>query len=443
MARILIAATATPGHVLPLLKIAEHLIRHGHQVAVLCGKLFRAEVERTGARFHAFDERIDFDYRHLESHFPQRATLPPGPAQMALALKNFFADAMPLQDADLRHLIGEFAPHVLLIENTSYGALPLLLGPKAQRPHVVCIGVTPLTLSSPDSIFYGPRIPPQVLPAECTRSGLLDATTLGLVDEVQAYFNDKLAEHGHPALPCAVTDSLLLHSDRFLQLSTQAFEYPREDLPDTVRFVGPLPLSHQTDHSQTGQAQAQADLLRADDTRPLVVVTQGTLANADLNQLLLPTMRALAGLPVRVLALTGGRELEPRDLEPGNLESRALPENAMLTDFVSYDRVLPQARVFITNGGYGSINIALGYGVPVIVAGTGEDKSETATRVAWTGCGINLKTSYPDEQAIAGAVQRILDNPAYRDRARAIAEDFARHDSLGQIQAQIEELCSA
>lgn len=55
MARILIAATATPGHIFPLLKIAGALVQQGHQVAVLSGQLFRQEVETTGAQFYPFD----------------------------------------------------------------------------------------------------------------------------------------------------------------------------------------------------------------------------------------------------------------------------------------------------------------------------------------------------------------------------------------------------
>lgn len=424
MARILIASTATPGHVFPLLKIAGQLVRHGHAVTVLSGRLFRQDVEKTGAQFQPFDERIDFDYRHLESHFPLRATLPPGPAQMALALKNFFADAMPLQDQDLRRLISQLSPDLVLIENTFYGALPLLLGPKDQRPKVACIGVTPLTLSSRDSIFYGPRIPPAVLPDDLSRSTLVEPSIQQLIDDVQAYFNATLSAHGHPPLQSTVTDSLILNVDRFLQLSTQAFDYARAELPETVQFVGPLNVKH-----PNGQSVAE---LFPGDERPLVVVTQGTLANADLNQLLLPTLRALADLPVKVLALTGGRETDA-----------VAPQNARIIDFVSYVDVLPEASVFITNGGFGAINGALSHGVPVIVAGTGEDKAETAARVVWARCGINLGTSYPTEQAISEAVENTLQNPSFKANAQAIAEDFGRHDALVAIHTELGLLIAA
>lgn len=67
MARILMAAVATPGHVYPMLAIARHLIARGHQVRVMTGALFRERAEAAGANFVPFDAQVDFDYRHWKS----------------------------------------------------------------------------------------------------------------------------------------------------------------------------------------------------------------------------------------------------------------------------------------------------------------------------------------------------------------------------------------
>ena len=117
MARILMAAVATPGHVYPMLAIARHLIAQGHQVRVMTGALFRERAEVAGASFVPFDAQGDFDYRHLEEHFPERAALPPGNAQMALALKDFFAAPIPLLDRQLRATIAAEKTDLLMVEN--------------------------------------------------------------------------------------------------------------------------------------------------------------------------------------------------------------------------------------------------------------------------------------------------------------------------------------
>ncbi len=59
MARILMAAVATPGHVYPMLAIARHLIAQGHQVRVMTGALFRERAEAVGASFVPFDAQVD------------------------------------------------------------------------------------------------------------------------------------------------------------------------------------------------------------------------------------------------------------------------------------------------------------------------------------------------------------------------------------------------
>ena len=39
----------------------------------MTGALFRERAEAAGANFVPFDAQVDFDYRHLEEHFPARA----------------------------------------------------------------------------------------------------------------------------------------------------------------------------------------------------------------------------------------------------------------------------------------------------------------------------------------------------------------------------------
>lgn len=75
MATILLAATATPGHVNPMLAAARLLVAQGHRVLMLCGALFEQRIRATGAEFVPFAPEVDFDYRALERHFPERASL--------------------------------------------------------------------------------------------------------------------------------------------------------------------------------------------------------------------------------------------------------------------------------------------------------------------------------------------------------------------------------
>jgi UDP:flavonoid glycosyltransferase YjiC (YdhE family) len=89
--------------------------------------------------------------------------------------------------------------------------------------------------------------------------------------------------------------------------------------------------------------------------------------------------------------------------------------------------------VFVTNGGYGSINQAMSFGIPIVSAGLTEDKADVNARVAWSGVGINLATNNPTPQALRHAVRTVLDKPDYRSRASAMADDFRAINTRSEI----------
>ncbi|OTA14863.1 putative glycosyl transferase [Xenorhabdus vietnamensis] len=423
MSRIVLAAVATPGHVFPMFTIAEHLIEQGHEVTIFSGSLFQQQTEVLGATFAPFDKQVDADYRCLEKYFPERAELPPGNAQMALALRQFFAAPIPVLSKQLMQVIEGGQADLLIIDNTFYAALPLLQKPANERIPVIAIGVTPLSWSSRDTIFWGPRIPTELLPADLTREQLVDEETHKLVKQVREAFNQSLAVVDCPPLVGDHNDVLMSGVDRFLQLATQSFEFSRDDLPETVDFIGSLPVKVKDDKTQISWP---------DESLPLVLVTQGTLANVDFGQLILPTLRALATLPVRVLAITGGRSIDALEEE--------IPENARVVEYLNFEHWLPRASIFITNGGYGSLNSAIRHGVPLVVAGTGDGKLEAVARVIWSRCGISLHTDTPSEQQLYKAVTRILSSPTWRQQAQIIKADYDSHNALASITRHVNEL---
>ncbi|MGV2844360.1 nucleotide disphospho-sugar-binding domain-containing protein [Aeromonas hydrophila] len=422
MATILLAATATPGHVNPMLAAARLLVAQGHRVLMLCGALFEQRIRATGAEFVPFAPEVDFDYRALERHFPERASLS-GAAQMALALKRFFAAPIPGHDRRLRALIAEEGVDLLLVENGFYGVLPLLQQARGQRLPILMLGVNPVSFSSPDAIFYGPRIPPE-LRRSLGELPWLDEPTRQLQREVQQSFDAALAEAGAPPLTAPFTDVMVTAPDAFLQLSCAGFEYERPELEGVIRYVGPL-LPPRLELTPPPWWERL-------DERPLVIVSQGTLANVDLGQLLLPAMQGLAGDELQLLLTTGGRD-------PARLGA-AVPANAIVTEHVPFELALPRAAVLVTNGGYGSVQAALAHGVPLVVAGTGEDKAEVATRVAWSGAGINLHSNEPTADAVAAAVRKLVHEPRYRARARLLADEMAALDARAAIAGTVKAL---
>jgi UDP:flavonoid glycosyltransferase YjiC (YdhE family) len=162
----------------------------------------------------------------------------------------------------------------------------------------------------------------------------------------------------------------------------------------------------------------------------VILVTQGTLANFDLQELVQPALTALADESALVIAATGRAEA-------GELMA---PANAKVEAFVPFVRLLPKVDVLITNGGYGAVQQALSFGVPLVTAGDTEEKAFTSARVGWTGAGINLATRRPTPEQIRGAVQTVLAGSHYREQAKRLQKNFSRYEALGEIARSVDGL---
>jgi UDP:flavonoid glycosyltransferase YjiC (YdhE family) len=241
MARFLIAATAVPGHVLPLMAVAQHLVGRGHEVVVHTGSVFRQRAEATGARFVAFRPEIDIDYRQLDQRFPERRSIPRGPAQVCFGLQHLCADAIPHQSAGIRDIHRDSPLDAIIVDTMFCGTFPLLLGPREARIPIVALGITALGLSSADTAFFGTGLPPPLTPQERARNVVMNGHLQRAVfGSVQRYFNDVLARQGSCPLPAFLFDAAVTLPDLYLQLTARAFEYPRAEMPGSIRFVGPL-----------------------------------------------------------------------------------------------------------------------------------------------------------------------------------------------------------
>jgi UDP:flavonoid glycosyltransferase YjiC (YdhE family) len=119
--------------------------------------------------------------------------------------------------------------------------------------------------------------------------------------------------------------------------------------------------------------------------------------------------------------------------------ANALPANARIAAYLPFDWLMPKVDVLVTNGGYGTVNQALAAGVPIVVAGTTEDKLEIAARVAWSGAGLDLKSDMPGEAALMDAIDALLTAPAYRQTAREISASFTSYDGASILRETVRE----
>lgn len=425
MARILIGTFPARGHINPLTSIAGRLRERGHEVVWMTHPKFRATIEATGATFVAGTHGCTFDDEHLEATFPERPKAP-GLGQLKFDVKHVFIDDGPRQLRDLQAIASSFHPTIVVFDSAFVGGS--LFGEITGTPRCV-LGVLPMMLTGDDVAPFGLGLPPSATPWGRVRNRVLNfAVQNVLFADAQRHYEAMRAELGLPPSGRWVFDTAL-DATLYLQLTIPSFEYPRRAMPSSVRFIGALPVQ------APPQWQPPAWWDELDGQRRVVHVTQGTLAN-ERPRLFAPALEGLAHEDDLVVVVsTGGRSLE-------SLGLTALPDNARVSTFLSYPEFLPRTDVMVTNGGYGGVQAALGYGVPLVVAGRTEDKPEVAARVAWSGAGLDLKTATPTPAAVRTAVRRLLDDPRHGGRARALAEEYARYDAVALATGMLEEVAA-
>ncbi len=412
--RLLIASQPIAGHVLPLLPIVRELVRRGHSVRWYTGRKYAARVQAAGAEFLPFVHARDFDDADFGATFPGR-TRRRGLQQLQYDVQQIFVGGIEGNMHDLQEIRREWLADAVLADQTLVAAL---LHAEAGGPPCALLGVLPLGIQSRDTAPFGLGLPPSATAAGRARNRALHWLTQQVV--FGAASRDLAAACGRLGVrprPFALPPSPHL----MLQPTVPAFEYPQSDLPSTLHFIGPI----------TPPLPAGGTLPRwwpqvLDSPRPVVLVTQGTLAT-DPRQLILPTVQALKNENVLVVA-AGADGLSE------------LPANARAAAFVPFAALLPHVSVYVTNGGYGGVQAALAHGVPVVVAGGSEDKTEVAGRVAHAGVGLNLRTARPTGERLRRAVLELLGDSVQRRRAQALAAEMRQHDAPSEAATLLEQL---
>lgn len=181
-------------------------------------------------------------------------------------------------------------------------------------------------------------------------------------------------------------------------------EYPRV-WPAGVHVTGPLIWQPPGGESEWGAADG-----------PCVLIAPSTAQDQG-QTLLRAALRGLAGLPLNVLAV---RRAGTTDLPPA--------ANARVVEWVSYEEAMPHADLVVCHAGHGTLATALARGAPVVTVPAAGDMAENGARAQWAGAGLNLPGRFLSATTLRWVVQRALERPGLRARARELAGWAHTHD---------------
>ena len=416
MKRFLFATMPFDGHFKPLTGIAVRLKELGHEVRWYAGPTYAAALDALGIPHLPFRRANEVNGENIGDLFPERARLS-GPKLIAFEFENVFVANCEAHFRDIEEIRREFPFDVLIADEGLYAIK--LVAEKLGVP-VHAVGVGPLMVNSPHvpPNFFG--LKPARSPLGKVRDKVVDAMVASTMKPGARRFNELLEDEGLEPLPAPrdFFDIPAEVSTAFWQSGVPGFEWPRPDLPENVRFVGPL-LPHRT-------ATAFGHIDRLEGADAVIVVSQGTVDNKDPEKLLAPALKALSGTEHVVVAATGGCNTE-------QLRERFPAENVVVEDFVDFATLFERTRLLVCNGGYGSVMLALSNGVPVLAAGKREGKNDINARIDYFGVGIDLRTERPAATRIAKGVARILADPGYAERAARLRDELRSYEPIDLV----------
>ena len=168
-----------------------------------------------------------------------------------------------------------------------------------------------------------------------------------------------------------------------------------------------------------GSAVPEWALRRPD--RPRVGVTLGTVV---------PLMSGTSSASVVLDALAG---VDVEVVLAGEIEVGSVPDNVRAVGYLPLSAFLPTTSVLVHHGGSGTTAAPLHYGVPQLVLPSFADNPLSAERVVSRGVGLSHDPAAIDAETVRAAVRRLLEEPGFTERARAVAGEMASMPSPSDV----------
>jgi MGT family glycosyltransferase len=417
MANIFIAIEDAKGHVYPTLALIRNLSK-SHSVICMTGRQHRAKVEEAGARFIGMPKEFDPNGARLYDFHPELKSLT-GIKQIKFYINDIFMEMVPPMIELINNLRKEVEPDIYISCPCTYA--PLFIAEHLNKPSII-FHMLPLAIPSRDHAPFG--------------TGEIPGTSfiMNLKYRFLNYMASKLvfgsilkkANHIRNKLGIRKYENFLFDFYSFptkvLVTSIPEFDYHRSDLPNSVKYIGPVLPSTVDDFVPPPWWE------ELNSGKIVVLVNQGTLST-DATDLILPTIEALKNEDCILIAV------------PVKEQIHDLPDNVHTSEFIPFANLLPHVDILITNGGFGATQMALAYGIPMILGGnTVDDKMEVSARVAFTGCGIDLKVQKTNPIEIRKAYNRIKSDSIFKENAMKLKNIIAQNDAIQKAQSIIEEL---
>jgi zeaxanthin glucosyltransferase len=202
------------------------------------------------------------------------------------------------------------------------------------------------------------------------------------------------------------------------------FDFPRGKPEPRLHFTGPW-------HAAAGPSDVPFPWERLDG-RPLVYASLGTLQNR-LVDMFATIAAAVAPLDAQLVISLGSA-----DQDVAAVAARC-PRGTLVVPVAPQLRLLERATLAITHAGLNTALESLARGVPMVAIPITNDQPGVARRLEWLGLAEVVLPRQLTSSRLRRAIERVLGDPGYRERARARAAEIASLDGVGRAADIVEE----
>ena len=402
--RIVLSTYGSLGDLHPLIAVGLELRERGHDVVFATNFSHEERVTRHGFEFHSIRPHVSPEDPAAVAYL---MVLQRGPERM---LRELLFPALRDMYADLRDAC---AGADLLFAGELVYAAPML----AEKTGIAwaSFALAPLSFFS---AYDPPVVPPYPWLAHFYRFGpavgrliarfghAVTKSWIGPVLELRKELG--LPEGPHPVFEGKFSPRLVV------AMFSSVMATPQQDWPPNTVQTG-----FTFYDAATGTLPEELEAFLAAGEPP-VVFTLGSAAVLDPGAFFHESIEAAARLGIRALIIAG--ESQPKETPPPNVH---------VTGYAPYSATFARAAAVVHQGGIGTTAQALRAGKPMIVVPYGFDQPDNAARVRRLGVAETIARGKYDSDRVVAALQRILGDAAYAQRAEAVAQKVRAEDGVG------------
>ena len=401
----LVASWGGPGHLGPTLTAARQLRANGHGVRFIARADAREPVEAAGFGFATWQRE------------PRISPIAENDDRMQNGYDNLLFGPAAARGADTLDEIRRAPTDALLTDTALFGSVLA-----AEAASIPCALLSPTV-----SLRPLPGVPPvgSGLPAPRTSAERVRvAAAIGQFTEIMNRWLPMLneARSSLQLEPCDHVLELFDRPARFLIAMSAAFDFPADQLPSNVRYIGPLLDTSDWSEPWNFQWSHGSDRARA--------LVSFSTTNQDQASVLQRTVTAIGRIRIEAVA-TLGPALKDTGLHA--------PTNVALLPSAPHDAVMSQVSLVVTHGGHGTVSRALLHGVPLLVMPMGRDQGDIAARVEACGAGLTLAPTAAEAE-IAAAISRLIEEPQFRTAAHRLADIMTAEVGKKSLVSELEHI---